>query len=135
MKEASARSAAHKFTSPWHSIPTSRLRFFVPQQEPAVRWAQRHSAGKFCHGDGRVLSWIPEDRPSQDALHKMLEDLAPYIPKVPKHALRIQISGASREGPLVLSAGVFCRLRLRYVKRCWRSGFTRVLSTSWPPPQ
>ena len=29
-------------------------------QEPAVRWAQRHSAGKFCHGDGRNLTWLPE---------------------------------------------------------------------------
>lgn len=29
-------------------------------QEPAARWAQRHSAGKFCHGDGRNLTWLPE---------------------------------------------------------------------------
>mmetsp|Transcript_6066 Transcript_6066/g.11077 ORF Transcript_6066/g.11077 Transcript_6066/m.11077 type:complete len:440 (-) Transcript_6066:63-1382(-) len=33
----------------------------VEIQETAVLWAQRHSAGKFCHGDGRNLSWIPED--------------------------------------------------------------------------
>ncbi|CAJ1399833.1 unnamed protein product [Effrenium voratum] len=33
----------------------------VEIQEPAARWAQRHSAGKFCHGDGRNLSWVPED--------------------------------------------------------------------------
>lgn len=25
-----------------------------------MRWAQRHSAGKFCHGDGRNLTWLPE---------------------------------------------------------------------------
>ena len=29
-------------------------------QEPAARWAQRHSAGTFCHGDGRNLTWLPE---------------------------------------------------------------------------
>lgn len=33
----------------------------VEIQEPAVRWAQRHSAGKFCHGDGRNLTWLPEE--------------------------------------------------------------------------
>ncbi|CAK8993765.1 Kynurenine 3-monooxygenase (Kynurenine 3-hydroxylase) [Durusdinium trenchii] len=32
----------------------------VEIQEPAVRWAQSHSAGMFCHGDGRNLSWLPE---------------------------------------------------------------------------
>eukprot|EP00929_Paragymnodinium_shiwhaense_P087128 TRINITY_DN47416_c0_g1_i1.p1 TRINITY_DN47416_c0_g1~~TRINITY_DN47416_c0_g1_i1.p1 ORF type:complete len:463 (-),score=56.26 TRINITY_DN47416_c0_g1_i1:49-1437(-) len=26
----------------------------------AVAWAQRHSAGTFCHADGRDLSWLPD---------------------------------------------------------------------------
>ncbi|CAE7700820.1 unnamed protein product, partial [Symbiodinium microadriaticum] len=33
----------------------------VEIQEPAARWAQLYSAGKFCQGDGRELGWIPED--------------------------------------------------------------------------
>ncbi|CAE8733072.1 unnamed protein product [Polarella glacialis] len=28
---------------------------------PAVAWAKDHSAGKFCHADGRDLSWVPDN--------------------------------------------------------------------------
>ena len=40
------------------SKPERTQTFF--DKEPAARWAQLYSAGKFCQGDGRELGWIPE---------------------------------------------------------------------------
>lgn len=57
-----ALDAFTHFLPPTGLLPPSATRKFKLTfgQEPAVRWAQRHSAGKFCHGDGRNLTWLPE---------------------------------------------------------------------------